>query len=185
MNLNDAQSALRMLAINDPERLISWLRPQLSPSALRTVADVEKNSPTSPRTGIAARALKEFLRAAGDRAAIDARTIATATSLLADEAHEADDMKATYLYAGEKFTFTAAHPASSYGQPILLGPDGHAYGPADEIQAAADDPLAWMPRESGLAVACSIRGQLRRNGEEAPEILNRFIALGFAICPQL
>ena len=95
------------------------------------------------------------------------------------------NQNATFTYAGEKFTFTAAHPACSYGQPILLGPDGNAYGPADEIQPAADDPLAWLPRERALQVACALRRNARQAGEDIPEILNQFIALGFAICPQL
>ena len=47
--------------------------------------------------------------------------------------------------AKRTYTLTTEHAASSYGQPVLIGPDGLAYGPHDlmrdrygEYRAAGD-----------------------------------------------
>ena len=88
-------------------------------------------------------------------------------------------MNINFDYAQEIITLSDEHAASSHGQPVLIV-GGHAYGPGDEIEPTINDELAWMPRESGLQVACSIQGNLRHAGKEVPALLKRFIAAGFA-----
>ncbi len=88
-------------------------------------------------------------------------------------------MNINFEYAQEIITLSDEHAASSYGQPVLIV-GGRSYGPGDEIEPAADDELAWLPRESGLQVACSIQSNLRQAGKEVPALLKRFIAAGFA-----
>jgi len=39
------------------------------------------------------------------------------------------------------YTLTTAHPASHYGIPTLVGPDGTAYGPADPVNCPETDAL--------------------------------------------
>ena len=84
MNLIESQQALRQLAISDPERLISFVRPLLTRTEAEVIAEVEEKVP-NPRTGIAVLMLKGYLRAAGHRGpdALNAATVALAISLAA------------------------------------------------------------------------------------------------------
>lgn len=36
-------------------------------------------------------------------------------------------------YQNKTWSLTTEHAASSYRQPVLVGPDNNAYGPADQI----------------------------------------------------
>ena len=66
---------------------------------------------------------------------------------------------------------TCQHAASAYGQPVLII-EGEAYGSADVLPSAPDDPLPWLKEPAAMSVLCRLKGM---NLLEHP-IVQKFIA---------
>lgn len=81
----------------------------------------------------------------------------------ADEyAHEHIDH---YVQPG---TLTTDHAESSYGQPVIVGDDGTAYGPGDVYDGHwSGDPKA--PRDRALETAAAAAGFVRESNSRETE----------------
>ena len=99
-----------------------------------------------------------------------------------DEPTEGDAREATeplnhdFMRMGQKYTLTTNHAASSHGQPVLIAPDGKAYGPGDVVpwQEEGDDPLPWLGHPTAAEIVLNYYVNERPNTED----IERVVAFG-------
>lgn len=79
------------------------------------------------------------------------------------------------------YRLTTDHPASRGGVPVLIGPNGKAYGPSDDVMmpnsiVRACDLARWEQKHSGLDPELVAR--FAAAGETDPRLANVFALLG-------
>ena len=62
--------------------------------------------------------------------------------------------QATITIYGHEYNLTTDHAMSSYGQPVLVGEDGTAYGRDDAIHVQ-DDPMPWLGPDAAWCTVAS------------------------------
>lgn len=89
----------------------------------------------------------------------------------------------------ESYRLTTDHPASSYGIPVLVDLDGHAFGPRDRFQDSPDAAEAWRGTAERIFgpddlwcvpspttpydIACGILDRAERGGDEETARMGR------------
>ena len=83
--------------------------------------------------------------------------------------------KVDVVFGGKTYTLTDEHPASSYGQPVLVDQSGKAYGPYELVGHAVDFGVLAIS-STARAVAGYIRDD-QPNNADAIKLLDKFNAI--------